>query len=123
MHSESELIDETHLRMIMDLTNEDGICLSKELLEHFTTTGSQALDELLSSIESGSREATQRSAHRLKGMSSNLGLKRLHLACKSIEEWARDGREPVLSAEEATELRGLYEESLGAYTRFIGSSE
>ena len=101
--------------MISDLVTENGRNLAEELLEYVTADGVETFDSLVSAIEHEDTDSARKLAHRLKGMTSNLGMTRLHQRFRDAEESAKNGTNPPLSSAEVQELRSLLYESIEAF--------
>ncbi len=121
MSDNRELLNEQHLEMMSDLTTESGGNLAEELLGHVTGEGRETLGSLISAIENQDIDTARRLAHRMKGMSSNLGMKKLQEHFRETEDRAKNGTNPPLSGEEIRELQALFVTSIEAYRSYIAS--
>lgn len=123
MTDETPLLNQQHLDMIFGLTTEEGRNLAAELLDHVTGEGLETLESLIAAVERHDFEAAGNLAHRLKGMSSNLGMSRLQERFRETEHRAKEGADPPLSAVEIQELRALVHESIEAYRAYTVSGD
>ena len=118
VNEDTSLLDQRHLDMISGLTTEDGQNLAEELFDHVSGEGLDTLESLVSAVEDGNIEAARKLAHRLKGMSSNLGMTRLHEQFRAIEDRAKNGTNPPLTGTEIDDLRALFRDSVEAYRAY-----
>ena len=71
--------------------------LYRELLVKFAAKFQRADDELDAALKSGDREGAQRTAHTVKGVAGNLGIKGVQLAAEKLEKAIRDNDDAVPS--------------------------
>jgi two-component system, sensor histidine kinase and response regulator len=71
--------------------------LYRELLVKFATKFEHADDEVDAGLKGGDREGAQRTAHTVKGVAGNLGIKGVQLAAEKLEKAIRDNDAEVLA--------------------------
>ncbi|MFP4644214.1 MAG: Hpt domain-containing protein [Spirochaetales bacterium] len=123
MKEQPPLLNQQHIDMISDLVTEDGRNLAWELLEHVSGDGVDSFESLSTAIEQGNIDSARGLAHRLKGMTSNLGMTRLHYRFRDTEDRAKNGTNPPLTRAEIEELRSLLHESIEAFRAYAKSLE
>lgn len=79
----------------------DGdLSLLKELVDLFVVHGKASFDDMVSAARALDPEALDRSAHKMKGMASNVGAVAMVAFCESVRETCAAGRLPVRKAAE-----------------------
>jgi HPt (histidine-containing phosphotransfer) domain-containing protein len=75
------------------------------LLHKFAENQANAIDEIMAAVESGDREAAERSAHTLKGVSGNIGATQLRALATEVEAAIKSGKDDQLGS--LTETTGV----------------
>lgn len=103
--SELPVIDMEAIENLRALSPGDGDVFLKEIIDIFVEDTPQRIAELRASRQSGDTEAFVRSAHSIKGSSSNVGAARLRDVAATLEAQGRssgmDGAEPLVARLEA----------------------
>jgi len=86
----SDVLDLTALDSIRTLQTETDTDLLKELIELYFSEGRKLLENLDQAIQAGDAHQIEFSAHRLKGSSAYLGVLKVGVICRTIEESARE---------------------------------
>lgn len=102
--------------------------LYRELLVKFAAKFEHADDEVEAALKGGDRESAQRTAHTVKGVAGNLGIKGVQLAAEKLEKGIRDNDEGVaVMLKEFTSLLhpqiASLQEVLGEATAFAAENE
>jgi PAS domain S-box-containing protein len=109
-------IDAEHLAQLRDVMEDEFV----DLLQTYLENSPKEISKLKAALAQGDTEAVVKSAHTLKGSSSNLGAVRLSSLCKQIESNGRAGQ-----LDEQT--RALYEaveqEFVAVRTRFLAECQ
>jgi HPt (histidine-containing phosphotransfer) domain-containing protein len=71
--------------------------LYRELLVKFAAKFQHADEEVDAALKSGDRETAQRTAHTVKGVAGNLGIKGVQLAAEKLEKAIRENDDQVAS--------------------------
>jgi CheY-like chemotaxis protein len=101
-------IEESILDDILQLSEETGPTLVRELIEIFFDQAPARLEELRRGVLEGDASRVTRAAHSMKGGGANIGLSRLAARCTELERLARAG---ALSGADA--IVGEIEQELG----------
>ncbi len=96
--SDLPTLDSERLASLRELGDRTGKNLVARLIEVFFDEGLGRFTELKDAILRRDAEAVERCSHSLKGMTGNLGAKRLSMLCGEIELRVRDG-ESITEAE------------------------
>ena len=84
-------LDPERLASLQELGTRTGKNLVERLIELFFDEGLGRFSELKDAVLQGNVEALERTSHSLKGMTGNLGAKRLSLLCGELEKRVRKG--------------------------------
>jgi two-component system, sensor histidine kinase and response regulator len=87
----TQLLDITQLEVLRSLADDAQPDLLDELVGVFFEQAVPLMTELRAASNSGDPAAVGRSAHTLKGVSANLGVRRVVTLCNGLEELAREG--------------------------------
>jgi CheY-like chemotaxis protein len=85
------------------------------LLHKFAENQANAIDEIMAAVESGDREAAERSAHTLKGVSGNIGATQLRALATEVEAAIKSGKDDQLGS--LTETTGVELNRIGSMIR------
>ena len=83
-------LDRAKIRELLDLTGGE-IDWLKDLMDTYLQDTRTRLDELAGLVAAGSADRIQRSAHGIKGSSSNIGATQMADLCAGMEHHARVG--------------------------------
>ena len=86
----SDVLDQNALFNIRELQTEIESNLLNELIDLFTSEGPKLLETIDRALQTKDAKSIQFAAHRLKGSSAYLGVKRVCSLCSQIEEQSRD---------------------------------
>ena len=86
----SGVLDEAALQNTLEIVGDDLEFLA-DLIASFRDDGAQTIDEMRSSLGTGSTERLQRAAHTLKGTSASFGAVDLTQSCRDLEAAGRVG--------------------------------
>ena len=103
----NQLLDVAQLEVLRSLQDKDQPDLLRELVTVYFEQAAPIMRELRAALERGDTYALSRSAHTLKGVSANLGVRRIVSLCTRLEERARAG-----SLEGAHAMLGNIDEEL-----------
>lgn len=81
-------LDRSKIRELLDLTGGEVEWL-KDLMDTYLQDTRTRLDELAALVTVGSTDRIQRSAHGIKGSSSNIGATRMADLCAGMEQLAK----------------------------------
>jgi len=84
-------IDESILHDILQLSDDGGADLLRELIAIFFAEAPARLDHLRGGIVEGDPSRVNRAAHAMKGGAANIGASRLAGLCGQLEKQARGG--------------------------------
>jgi HPt (histidine-containing phosphotransfer) domain-containing protein len=87
-------LDRSKIRELLDLTGGEVEWL-KDLMDTYLQDTRTRLDELAGLVAAGSGDRIQRSAHGIKGSSSNIGATRMADLCAGMEHHAKLGDKPA----------------------------
>jgi HPt (histidine-containing phosphotransfer) domain-containing protein len=87
----TQLLDIAQLEVLRSLQEEGQPDLLSELVETYFTQAAPILGALRDAHDRGDSTTLARSAHALKGVSANLGVRRIVTLCTGLEERARAG--------------------------------
>ncbi|MDQ3364862.1 MAG: response regulator [Myxococcota bacterium] len=121
-HRVAQRLDIAQLQVLGSL-EEDQPGLLQELVEVYAAQAPVVLAELRGAATTGDRSAVWRAAHALKGVSANLGVRRVVTLCAGIEDRAREGSlEGIdVALEHLTEELESGRRALDAFSRDPGS--
>ncbi len=92
--------------------------LYRELLVKFSAKFHHADEEVDAALKSGDREAAQRTAHTVKGVAGNLGIKGIQLAAEKLEKAIRENDEKLPSI--LKEFTSLLHPQVASLDRALG---
>ena len=87
-HRENEIIDQERMNELIELDDPE---LIKELITIYFREGSQSLDEISLAIQNQQPKDLRAAAHKLKGGSASLGIKKVIKLSFEIEQLAERG--------------------------------
>ena len=110
----TQLLDIAQLEVLRSLADEQQPDLLDELVTVYFEQAGPIMADLRSALERGDIKALGQSAHALKGVSANLGVRRVVTLCNGLEERARHG-----SLEGAQAVLGHIDEELANARRAL----
>jgi len=120
MFADSSLIDPDQFDMLVEAGDSEAAEMLTELLDLFTEESGDNVSELLEKLQAGDEARCIRLAHALAGAAGNLGLMRLSVAARYLENNFNSH-----SAEERLALgqciQALYNESIAEYRSKIAA--
>lgn len=91
-------LDRRKVKELLDLTQGDAGWV-RDLLQTYVDDTRERLTELTRVTHQGVADRIQRSAHGIKGSSSNIGASHMADLCQQMEHLARDGQTAALTAQ------------------------
>ncbi len=88
---EPDALDEAQIEVLLSLDDGDGAVLG-EVIEEYMTQAAETRGELIRGIEEADALAFELSAHKLRGMCSNVGAAGLSSVCAEMETLGRGGQ-------------------------------
>lgn len=109
--ADQPILDDEQLEMLTIMAEEEGDDLINELIGLFKEESGSIVEDLTSICVNHDLVEFRKKIHFVAGSAGNIGLKRLNLTLRKIEESLDEGRLTDLSGAD-TQIRALYRESV-----------